>query len=252
MSLDRATRVRYSLLTTNRHTDNLSSHMIPWHRVINVHFAARLAGYISELHRTRLPLTKRMVLPLNVRALERHLVDIHDIFGLEGLRFWLRDGTALGIHRDGGIIPFDDDVDLGIWDTDNSKVEAALRGLRERGFIIYGRTRYVISLLKDWETIEIVVSGIPIEYWGQENQRYIEIQEAFFRVLVPIRFLGRDFLAPSDIEGYLEFSYGKDWRIPKPQSWWSNSWWLKQDEKQAHVEKYDQAGPALDDRGDRD
>lgn len=221
---------------------NPKSHMIPWHRLLSAQFAARLAGMISELHRIRLPLTKRMVLPLNVGALERHLVEIHDTFGREGLAFWLRDGTALGVHRDGGIIPSDDDVDLGIWDADTPKVDAALERLSERGFIVYGRTRYIISLLKDWETVEIAVSGIPMEYWG-ENRRYIEIQEAFFRDLAPIRFLGRDFLAPSDIGGYLEFCYGKDWRTPKPQSWWSHSWWLKRDEKQAHVEKHDHAGP---------
>ncbi|MBL8903077.1 MAG: LicD family protein [Rhizobiales bacterium] len=218
--------------------------MIPWQRVINVQLADRIAGYIHELHRIRLPLTKRMVLPLNVKALERQLLDIHDAFGHEGVRFWLRDGTALGLYRDGGIIPFDDDVDLGVWDADTPKIEAALKRLSEKGFIIHGRNRYTIRLLRDWETVEIAVSGLPVECWGG-NLRYIEIQEAFFRDLVPMRFLGRDFLVPRDIEGYLEFSYGKDWSIPKPQAWWSHTWWLKKDEKQAHVESYDSAGPTL-------
>lgn len=100
-----------------------------------------IAKWGAELHRLRIPLTNRVVLPLNVKALEKSLSEIHDAFERHGICFWLRDGTALGVLRDGHIIATDDDVDLGIWPEDLPEVEQALQELEDLGFVVYKHNR---------------------------------------------------------------------------------------------------------------
>jgi len=197
-------------------------------------WARKAAGLIHDLHRTRIPLTRRMVLPLDVKVMERNLLDIHEVFAAHGVAFWLRDGTALGACRDGAIIPTDDDIDLGVWVADTERIEHALEALARRGFVLYLRTKWVIALMRDWETVELIVSGVHAE--DDRYNRFLE--HAFFRDLVSVNFLGRSFRVPSPVERYLEFSYGADWRVPKPHAWWSNTWWLSPVTRQAHVDEF--------------
>jgi hypothetical protein len=197
-------------------------------------WARSAAGLIHDLHRTKIPLTRRLVLPLDVRALEAQLRDIHEVFATHGVTFWLRDGTALGAVRDGAIIPTDDDIDLGVWVSDTERIDRALADLARRGFVLYLRTRWVIALIRDWETVELIVSGVHAE--DDAYNRFLE--HAFFRQLGSVQFLGRSFNVPSPTERYLEFSYGADWRVPKPDAWWSNSWWLPATTRQAHLAEF--------------
>lgn len=183
----------------------------------------------AELHRIRIPFTRRVLLPLNVKGLEASLAEVHEVFTRHGIRFWLRDGTALGVVRDGRIIAHDDDVDLGIWPEELPALEDALRELEDIGFVVYKHTRWIIGLLKRWETIEIVISGS----WAQDDA-YHNFVDSFFENLTPVPYLGRAFNVPHRTEAYLEFCYGPDWRTPKPFAWWSSSTWLPQQEREAY------------------
>lgn len=104
----------------------------------------------AELHRLRIPFTGRVVLPLNVKGLEKSLAEVHEVFTRHGIRFWLRNDTALGVVRNGGIIARDDDVDLGNWPEELPALEHALRDLEDIGFVVYKHNRWIIGLLKRW------------------------------------------------------------------------------------------------------
>jgi hypothetical protein len=192
------------------------------------------AGLIHDLHRTRIPLTRRVVLPLNTKVLESHLLAIHEVFEKHNVTFWLRDGTALGAWRDGRIIPSDDDVDLGVWVHETERIDLALQELERRGFIVYLRTRWVIALLKDWETVELIVSGVHAPDDAYNNF----LERSFFSNLGSVRFLGKEFRIPAPADRYLEFSYGIDWRTPKAGAWWANTWWLAPEAREAHLAAY--------------
>ena len=56
------------------------------------------------------------------------LDDIHRVFEAHHLSYWMDGGTLLGALRHGTIIPWDDDADLAIWETD----EPAFLALRDR------------------------------------------------------------------------------------------------------------------------
>jgi lipopolysaccharide cholinephosphotransferase len=48
------------------------------------------------------------------------LKDIHDLFEDHGITYWMDGGTLLGAVRHGGLIPWDDDLDLDIYATQDS------------------------------------------------------------------------------------------------------------------------------------
>ncbi len=200
---------------------------------MNARWAARVAGLVHDLHRVRLPLTRRVLWPFNVKVAAALLGDVHDVFGARGVSFWLRDGTALGAWRDGGLIPHDDDIDLGVWAADEEKLAQALGDLERRGFIIYRRDEYVVGLLSRGETVELCFSGRR-----PPTDEHTKVQEAFFSERRHIDFLGRRYEVPQDMEGYLAFCYGTDWRVPKFGAWWSNSWWLPPAAREANARKY--------------
>jgi hypothetical protein len=204
-----------------------------WLRRLRTRLAAETAGLVHELHRMRIPLTSRVVLPLDTKALEAQLADIHEAFASEGLEFWLRDGTALGLHRDGGIIPWDDDLDLGIWAEDVPKAEAIMAGPRLRGFALYKHSPDCLGYLRDLETVELVVSG-----FDPPPNEYERVLDSFFHDLGTLTFRGRSYRIPRRIETYLEFSYGPSWRTPDPLGAWASTVWLPEAERRAHVERF--------------
>jgi hypothetical protein len=200
--------------------------------------AAFIVKWVAELHRLRIPLTKRVVLPLNVKGLEKSLIEVHEVFSRHQIRFWLRDGTALGVLRDGGIISHDDDVDIGVWSEDLPALEQALSELEGQGFVVYKHTRWIIGLLRRWEAIEIVISNS----WEQDDD-YNNFVDSFFHKLRPVQYLGLNFNVPEQSDAYLEFCYGPDWRTPRPFSWWASSCWLPSEERTRYKQNFVAAHP---------
>jgi len=181
--------------------------------------AAHAAGLVHELHRRRWPFTRRMLLPLNQRVIAAHLTALHEAFAEHGVTFWLRDGSALGAYRERGIVPHDDDIDIGVWADDVPRVRRVVAALEQRGFVTYRSDDWMFKLFKDWETVEICVSA-----GRKPREPYVAKLEEFFSELAPVNLWGRDFLIPRHSEAYLEFCYGPDWRVPKFAPWGNSCW----------------------------
>ena len=60
--------------------------------------------------------------PSTVKLLYQIMYDVHQILVNNGLKYWADGGTFLGAIRHSGIIPWDDDLDIGILSKDIKKV----------------------------------------------------------------------------------------------------------------------------------
>ena len=197
----------------------------------------------------RFPLVKRILTPFNLmiceyRRKKRYKVfQIHrdslfkkiiNVFKEENLRCWVEFGTLLGIYRDHGFIPGDDDFDFGAFIDDAEHIK---RAMIERGY----------TLLKDYEaennpTIKEMTfkssEGITFDvfFFTKEENCYscyifaltdVNIREKTKRYKVKkydfpvfefetIDFMGEKVCIPSPVTSHLEYSYGKSFMIPDP------------------------------------
>lgn len=70
----------------------------------------------------------------------KDLREVKEAFDSLGIICWLDWGTLLGAVRDGRMIKWDHDVDLGIMDNDFKKIISIIPELRRRGFNVEGRS----------------------------------------------------------------------------------------------------------------
>ena len=250
---------------------------------------------------------------MDEKAAVEALREVKEILDKHGIEYWLDCGTLLGAIRDRKFIPWDSDIDLGMWEKDFDKIVSIVDYLRDMGFeihfglyhigiirwirnkkyivsidayqekgdkavtfptIIHPRERYYIGnkihidIIKNkiryaikyfiWlfssppcigdgprfipVKIHLIlsksISSLSSHYrqmiteileWMAKKLGYkfiyVEVPIKYFKKLSTIKFYGVEFKIPSPPEEYLEYRYGKDWKIPK-----ENYIWYREDE----------------------
>ena len=87
-----------------------------------------------------------------IKNLYQIAYDVHSIFEVYDLKYWMIGGTLLGAVRHGGIIPWDDDLDLGI-DKKNVKKFLSLKK-------VFSRCGY--KIVKTWFGYKIFNKNNPL------------------------------------------------------------------------------------------
>jgi phosphorylcholine metabolism protein LicD len=82
-----------------------------------------------------------MVILSLAKIIEKNAVDVleqaKDVLDRYRIQYWLDSGTLLGSFRDGKFIEWDNDIDLGSFETDLNKMEFEFEDLKKKGFYIY-------------------------------------------------------------------------------------------------------------------
>lgn len=122
------------------------------------------------------------------------------------VEFWLDIGTLLGAARDGKIITWDHDIDLGVWSEEVAKIIYACRKLRNQGFTIQ-LGRGFISIEKEGCPINILLYNLynnkAIRRWGSYNVSNIFVKKLlnlFFWGLLSPHYARVDIMASFNIK----------------------------------------------------
>jgi hypothetical protein len=160
--------------------------------------------------------------PLNEHA-EKTLSEACALLESEGIKYFLCDGTILGIVRDNRLIPHDNDIDVSVvGDVDLDALKTAFisngysvgRELYYRGCIqqlIFYSAHQVIFDICFWLDLgdEYYYQFVPeLEKGRRQSKRYFdECDDVIFRE--------RTYPTHANIKEWLRENFGDDWTIPK-------------------------------------
>ena len=148
------------------------------------------------------------------------LLEIRQLLNDTNIIFFLRHGTCLGAVRDGELIPWDDDIDIGsiigMHNLYEPSILQAVDGFKRAGF-------QVKVLKTDFHIgVELSKLGIPVDWtcyrvFEKSILQYpgVKIPVQIYEDLGTVSLLDKLFLVPSPPEEYLTLKYGPDWRVPK-------------------------------------
>ena len=158
--------------------------------------------------------------PVDAATANRLLAEVRQVMSENNVIFFLRQGTCLGIVRDGKPIPWDDDIDIGsiygFHGFSEETITSTIPRLRENGFLIriirndyYTCVTFIKDSMRiDWGCYRVINDAIVM-------YPAIPIPVRFFVDLKEVTYMGHKYLLPNPPEEYLRAKYGDDWRIPK-------------------------------------
>lgn len=167
------------------------------------------------------------------------------IFKLSGVKFFIANGTLLGIIRDNKLITRDMDIDVIVYLEENSKIEDFRKVLIENKYeILHSFSVEDIGITQDTFVIDDVM--VDVSYVRKVENKYYpyvlyNTEDEKNKVIVfpftsgetkEYKYNGIEINVPDNPELFLEESYGKDWRIPNPNYiYWENENGIKLDLK---------------------
>lgn len=166
---------------------------------------------------------------MDINRAKEILLETKVIFDESGVEFFLICGTCLGAVREGIIMPYDGDIDLGIkHEILIAKIPLLTEAFKDKGYTVEIRTcqyNYPRSMDPRKDDIHICVRNFDISGDKRFQARIIApdndtplgtcsvFDKKLFENLKKIEFLGKEFLVPNPPEEFLEAYYG-DWRTP--------------------------------------
>ena len=158
-------------------------------------------------------------------------IDILDDLKLE---WQIGGGTLLGLYRDGDVIAHDTDLDFEVFVDDKFSLEVSLNRLFATNDFRLIRTQHctrgpsqIAYLHKDTN----IIVDVFFYYYSEEDGCYVNYNEygELLRPVESVKEVKQHFVdsmidyvdVPVEVESYLSFRYGEDWKTPKKEkvSW---------------------------------
>lgn len=169
--------------------------------------------------------------------MNRMLIDLSEIFNGNNLHYWLDFGGLLGIIRTGELIPYDKDIDIGIFEEDIDKYNSLEKQITDKGYRFYKIEREKLSSDKDFvprihlgleKTHCTHICACDIFIWQnikkRDPRKSIMINEyqfcccnsSYFENAQFIEWKGAKIKVPQNPEEYLKLRYGPKWKLADP------------------------------------
>lgn len=140
-----------------------------------------------------------------------------------GIRHWGACGTALGAMRHGGIIPWDDDIDIGIRDADMARARQALADAGHKFHAIWYGAKIddVVDIFTFGE------DGHYASYWARLRWPKEYFAPGELDSLKKVPFGPTQLIVSDKVEVYLARAFGSGWKthcIVKPPHEFGRLW----------------------------
>ncbi|EMP27085.1 Fukutin-related protein [Chelonia mydas] len=159
--------------------------------------------------------------PCCLQALRETAKYVINVLETSGVRYWLEGGTLLGAARHQDIIPWDYDVDLGIYLEDIPNCDL-LRNVEsgsivdEKGFVWEKAIEGDFYRVQYSEHNHLHVdlwpfypkNGLMTKDTWMDHRQDVEFPEHFLKPLLPLPFAGFTALAPNNYRSFLELKFG--------------------------------------------
>jgi len=162
--------------------------------------------------------------PCCLHALRETARHVFRIFESEHVRYWLEGGSLLGAARTGDIIPWDYDIDIGIYEGDISHCRH-LSHIRRTGITVVDSDGFVWEKAVEGDFYRVQYSQsnrlhvdifpfysrngtMTKNTWFKSHQQDTEFPESFLQPLEQIRFIGVNVSVPNNVRAFLEFKFG--------------------------------------------
>jgi len=151
-------------------------------------------------------------LPMDIRY--NLLFEVDDVMKSIGLKYWLTNGSALGLVRDEQFIPWDDDIDIDVYSEDLvPNFREMVMKLVNMGFVCRvvdrGDTSKVSAYKKNFK---ISIGGIYLD-GDLRRAKSCAYPKKFYENSITHTIRERDFSIPGPADEYLSYLY-KDWKTP--------------------------------------
>ena len=162
---------------------------------------------------------------MNIENGKEFLLRFKKVMDGQGIPFWLREGTLLGAVRDGGLIPWDHDIDISMLASDFDKLN-----LEE--FEAAGMNHKWVKYIQPYSGIDFTCLGIRMnvmfQFYNTLRDSYITWSPPYtdrMRTEMPaflmdaemyLNMWGRTWRIPQQDFKVLENIYGPDWETPMP------------------------------------
>jgi hypothetical protein len=159
---------------------------------------------------------------------------------------WLFGATLLGCVRDGKILDWDKDVDLGI--LSEHMTEELLAKFVKHGFRIHSKYTFdmpemspyfdvsgyskIVLMSRDNTKIEICCFKKATDgryYYASGTPRLFGLDADMIFPLKQVKFYDFVVSIPEESEKQLEFVYGADWRVPKKKWYFTKEHYLRRE-----------------------
>jgi len=142
------------------------------------------------------------------------LFEVDDLLKSLGLKYWLTNGSALGLARDKQFIPWDDDLDIDIYSEDLlPRFSELVCYLADAGYVCRAVSRGPTSKISAYKNnFKISLGGVYLENEFRKSKFRI-YPKGFYENSVEYKIKDRVFNLPGPLDEYLSFIY-KDWKTP--------------------------------------